>query len=169
MDRIWQWAWDRYGARYSWAICVVALPVVLPIYLILSFVVVAFEESDRYVEAAAVTVVAVLVLVYVHASSRPGPRSALWSGGQPATRSIGRGHWTPPTPGLGGRLPGRVAGNAVWAAVLLVVVGAIAGASGSRLVQYGILGAVFGAAVQLIACAQLRGSSAAAGQGRHRR
>ena len=29
----------------------------------------------------------------------------------------------------------------VWAALLLVVVGAIAGASGSRLVQYGIVGA----------------------------
>ena len=43
-----------------------------------------------------------------------------------------------------------VAVNAVWAALLLVVVGAIAGASGSRLVQYGILGAVTGAAIQLI-------------------
>ena len=21
MDRIWQWAWDRYGARDSWALC----------------------------------------------------------------------------------------------------------------------------------------------------
>ena len=41
--------------------------------------------------------------------------------------------------------------NAVWGALLLVVVGAIAGASGSRLVQYGILGAAVGAAVQLIA------------------
>ena len=44
-----------------------------------------------------------------------------------------------------------VAGNAVWAALLLVVVGAIAGATGSRLVQYGILGAVVGTAIQLIA------------------
>ncbi len=64
MDRIWQWAWDRYAARYSWAICAIAFPILLTIYLVLSFVVVAFEESDRYVEAAAVTVVAVLVLVY---------------------------------------------------------------------------------------------------------
>ena len=65
MDRIWQWAWDRYGARYSWAICAITFPVVLPVYLVLSFLVVAFEESDRYVEAAAVTVVAVLVMAYV--------------------------------------------------------------------------------------------------------
>ena len=65
MDRIWQWAWDRYGARYSWAICAITFPLALPVYLASSLVIVAFEESDRYVEAAAVTVVAVLVLVYV--------------------------------------------------------------------------------------------------------
>src|SRR6478752_650560 len=64
MDRIWRWAWDRYGARYSWAITVVGLPIQLSIWLFASFVVVAFEKSDRYVEAAAVTVVAVLVMEY---------------------------------------------------------------------------------------------------------
>ena len=62
-----------------------------------------------------------------------------------------------------------VVGDAVWAAVLLVVVGAIAGATESRLVQYGILGAVFGAAVQLIAVHSFVEGSDAAGQGRHRR
>ena len=35
----------------------------LPIYLVSSFVIVAFEESERYIEAAAVTVVAVPVVV----------------------------------------------------------------------------------------------------------
>ena len=40
--------------------------------------------------------------------------------------------------------------SAVRAALLLVVVGAIAGATGSRLVQYGILGALSGIAVKLI-------------------
>ena len=40
-----------------------------------------------------------------------------------------------------------VAVTAVWVALLFVVVGAIAGASGSRLVQYAILGAVVGASV----------------------
>jgi adenylate cyclase len=42
-----------------------------------------------------------------------------------------------------------VGGNAVGAALLFVVVGVIAGASGSRLVRYGILGAVSGAAILL--------------------
>jgi class 3 adenylate cyclase len=41
--------------------------------------------------------------------------------------------------------------NAVGLALLLIIVGAIAGASESRLVQYGILGAAFGAANLLIA------------------
>ena len=77
MDRIWQWAWDRYGARYSWALCGITFPVVLPIYLVPSFVVVAFEESSHYVEAVAVTVVAVLVVAYVMilpGLSRTAPR-----------------------------------------------------------------------------------------------
>ncbi|MDT5103705.1 MAG: adenylate cyclase [Mycobacterium sp.] len=65
MDRIWQWAWDRYARRYSWAICAVTFPVLLPIYLFTSFVVVAFEKAGHYVEAAAVTFVTVPVLVYV--------------------------------------------------------------------------------------------------------
>jgi adenylate cyclase len=41
--------------------------------------------------------------------------------------------------------------NAVGVALISVVVGAIAGASGSRLVQYGIFGAVFGTANLLVA------------------
>src|SRR5882724_6634420 len=65
MDRIWQWAWDRHGARYSWAIYAGTIAVLMPIYLVLSFVVVAFERSGQYVEVAAVTLVAVLVLAYV--------------------------------------------------------------------------------------------------------
>ena len=64
MDRIWQWAWNRHAATYSWALYAVTFPVMLPIYLVPSLVVVAFEESGLYVQAAAVTVVAVLALVY---------------------------------------------------------------------------------------------------------
>ena len=42
-------------------------------------------------------------------------------------------------------------GTGLWAAALCVVVGAIAGASWARLIQYGIFGACLGMAVQLIA------------------
>ena len=150
MDRIWQWAWDRYGARYSWAICAITFAVSLPIYLMLSFVVVAFEKSDHYVEAAAVTVVAVLVLVYVVVLPGLGRLRLVeqWAAGREVDRASGTGRHLH----LGsGAVARAVVVNAVWAALLLVVVGAIAGATGSRLVQYGILGAVVGAAVQLIA------------------
>ena len=51
---------------------------------------------------------------------------------------------------LGGRLPEWCGATAVWPAVLLVVVGAIAGATGSRLVQYAILGAASELAAPLI-------------------
>jgi len=71
----------------------------LPIYLVVSFVVVAFEGSGHYVEAAAVTVVAVMVDVYVLVL--PGLGRSRFG----AARSIGRGHWKPPTPGRGRRLP----------------------------------------------------------------
>ena len=64
MDRIWQWAWDRYGARYSWVIWAFAYLVSFPVYVVLALVVVAYEGSDRYVEAAAVTAVALPVLAF---------------------------------------------------------------------------------------------------------
>ena len=70
MERIWQWAWDRHGRRYSWAVCAVAATVGLPIYVFWSFLMVAVEQSSNYLEAAAVTVVAVPVLAYV--VIRPG-------------------------------------------------------------------------------------------------
>jgi adenylate cyclase len=52
MDRLWQWAWDRYGARYSWAVYAFAFALALPIHLLWSFLIVAIEESSNYVEAA---------------------------------------------------------------------------------------------------------------------
>ena len=103
MERIWQWAWDRYGAKYSWAICAIGFPLVLQVYLVFSIVVVAFEESDRYVEAAAVTVVAVLVQQYVIVLPGLGRIRDVerWAAGREVDRG---GHWTRPTAGLGGRL-----------------------------------------------------------------
>ena len=151
MDRIWQWAWDRYGARYTWALCVIAFLVSLWVYLfLLSFPIVAFEKSDHYVEAAAVTVVAVPVLVCIMVL--PGRRFIRpvekWAAGHEVDRATAlKGTYSY----VRRAVPQTVWGTGVWAAVLSIVVGAIAGATWSRLVQYGILGAVFGTAVQLIA------------------
>jgi adenylate cyclase len=148
MDRIWQWAWERYGPRYSWAVCAVTFPVVLPFYLLLSFVVVAFEGSDRYVDAVAVTLVAALVLAWVDVL--PGLGSARlfeqWAAGHDIDRASALDATYTWARGVAARVLG---GNAVGAALLAIVVGVIAGATGSRLVQYGILGAVFGAASHL--------------------
>jgi adenylate cyclase len=141
MDRIWQWAWDRYGARYSWAIWVGVFASTLAAYLLWSFVVVAFEKSSHYVEAAVVTGVAVLVMSFV--VFLPGSRrfrlvQRLAAGDEVDceaaledtytwSRNTGvRALWFLP----------------IWGALLLIVVGVVAGASGSRLVQYGVVGAV---------------------------
>jgi adenylate cyclase len=64
MDRIWQWAWDRCGARYSWAICAISFLVVLPTYLLTSFLVVAFERPGHCDQVAVATVIAALVICY---------------------------------------------------------------------------------------------------------
>jgi adenylate cyclase len=150
MDRIWQWAWDRHRARYWWAVCAISFPVYLPIYLVLSFLVVAFEKSGHYVEAAAVSVIVVLALIFV--AALPGRRlfrlPEQWAAGHEVDRATALVN----TYAYGrGVVPRAVGGNAVCAALLSVVVGAIAGATAWRLVQYGILGAVIGTAVQLIA------------------
>ena len=150
MDRIWQWAWDRYGPRYSWAIYAGTVAVLMPVYLVLSFVVVAFESSGQYVESAFVTVVAVLVLAYVMILPGLGESRLYerWAAGQEVDRARALDAtyaWTR------GAVARGVGANAVVIALLFVVVGAIAGASGLRLVQYAIMGAASGIAVVVIA------------------
>jgi adenylate cyclase len=149
MDRIWQWAWDRYGARYSWAAMAVAFPFSLPIYLFWSLLIVAVEKSGHYLQAAAVTVVAALALHCVGALTnrrlfRPAQQ---WAAGHEVDRATA----LEATYTFTRRAVPRALWNAaVWFALLFVIVGAIAGASGSRLVQYGILGFAVGAVTQLI-------------------
>jgi adenylate cyclase len=147
MDRVWQWAWDRYGARYSWAIGVIALFVVLPPYLLASILVVAYERSGRYVEAVAATVVASLAISYYAFLPSGFGVVKQWAAGSDvdrtkaleatyiyARRAFVRG----------------LAGNILGGTALLVVVGAIAGATGSRLVQWAIVGASLGMCVSLV-------------------
>jgi hypothetical protein len=149
MDRIWQWAWDRYAARYSWAVFAISYLAILPTWLFSSFVVVALEESNRYVEAGAVTVVAVLVLAYV--VTLPGLGGICLVERWAAGHEVDRARALEATYAFARAAVVRVvAGGAVWAALLFAVVGAITGAGASRLVQYGVLGAVLGAATGLI-------------------
>src|ERR1700754_2866344 len=128
MDRIWQWAWDRDGARYLWAIAVVGFPIQLSIWLIASFIVVAFEKSDRYVEAAGVTVVAVLVMEYGY--FLPGAGRIRLVERWPAGREVDLERALAATYTYSRQAVIRiVAVGAVGVAVLLVLVGDIAVAS----------------------------------------
>ena len=149
MGRIWQWAWDRYGPRYSWAISVIGLPIQLSIWLFASFIVVAFEKSDRYVAAAAVTVVVVLVAEYGYFLPGVGPLRLVeqWAAG----REVDRETALAATYAYSRRAVFRIVSiNAIGAAVLLPAVGAFAGASSSRLAQYAIMGAIAGGVIQLV-------------------
>jgi adenylate cyclase len=149
MDRIWQWAWDRYATRYSWAIYAVSVFELLSVYLVLSFLIVAFERSDRYVEAAAVTVGTVLVMVYV--TNLPGLGGSRLVERWAAGREVDRARALDATYAWARAVGARAVGaNAVFIALLFLLVGAIAGATGSRLVQYAILGAASGISVVLI-------------------
>jgi adenylate cyclase len=154
MDRIWQWAWDRHGARYSRVMRAIMFVLVLPTYVVVSFVVVVFEHSDRYVEAAAVTVVVVLAQCYVFLPPGRG-RFGLaeqWAAGHEVDRATALECTYIYARGAVVR---GVVGGAISIALLLVVVGVLAGASGSRLVQYGILGAALGTGNLLIAAHSL--------------
>jgi adenylate cyclase len=111
---------------------------------------VTFEKSDRYLEAAAVTAFGVMVLVFT--TVLPG------GGGLRLVEQYAAGHEVDRDKALQAtytwtrRLVIRaVVSNAVWVAVILVVVGANGGAISARLVQYAILGATFGIGVQVIA------------------
>lgn len=143
MDRIWQWAWDRYGARYSWAVYAISIPLSLPAYLLWAFLMVAVEKPGDYLIAAAVTVVAVPVLGYVVQLPGIGAVRVVeqWAAGHEVDRMRALEAtytWTRRS------VARAAAANAVGVALLSIVVGAIAGATASRLVQYAILGTVIG-------------------------
>jgi len=149
MDRIFQWVWDRYGPRYSWAICALIYPLGLAAYGSYSLIIVAFEGSARYVEAAVVTAVAMLVRVYLVVL--PGSKEVR------LFENWAAGHETDPMKALGATytyarrtIVRALATDVIWAALLGVVVGMVAGATMWRLVQYGIVGAAYAAAVAVM-------------------
>jgi class 3 adenylate cyclase len=123
----------------------------LPIYFVfLALPITAFEKSASYVDAIGVTVVAVLVLACVMlVPNRRWTRLAEQglTGGD-----VDRAAGLKATYSYARKATSRTLwATGVWAATLSVVVGAIAGATWWRLVQYGIIGAAVGVAVQLVA------------------
>ena len=146
MDRIWQWAWDRYGPRYSWALYVMSLPAVLLIYLVWSFLVVAIEGSSCFVGATAVTLLAVPVAMWV--VGLPGLGNSRLMEHWAAGREVDRVRALDATYAWArGVVVRTVVSHAISIGLLSAAVGAIAGAHGLRVVQYGVLGTVAGFAV----------------------
>ncbi|OMC26227.1 adenylate/guanylate cyclase domain-containing protein [Mycobacterium colombiense] len=151
MDRIWQWAWDQHGARYSWAAFAITFLLGALPFLSWSLVIVAFEKSDRYVQAAILTVASVVLLQYLAILPGLGRLRLIerWAAGQEvdAARALDATYIF-----ARGAAVRVVAVTTVWAGLLFAGVGAIAGATnGSRLAEYAILGAVTGGTAQLIA------------------
>ncbi|OBB96224.1 adenylate/guanylate cyclase domain-containing protein [Mycobacterium sp. 852002-30065_SCH5024008] len=149
MDRFAQWAWNRHGARYSWVICALSYVIPFPIYLSLSFVIVASEKSGHYLEAAAATAIAMLALAYGLVLPGVGALRLVerWAAGEevaPAKALEATYTWA-----RGAVVRGLVV-IAVCAVMLSVTVGVIAGASGLRLVEYAVLGGVIGTGSHLI-------------------
>ena len=149
MDRIFQWVWDRYGSRYSWAICAVIFPPGLFIFGSYSMVVVAFERSDRFLAALVVTalVMALRVVLIVLPGSRELQLMEKWAAGHDVDRAAAvEGTFT-----YARKVSLRVlVADTITGALLGVLVGVVAGASHGRLIQYGIVGVAFGAAVGVI-------------------
>lgn len=150
MDRMWQWAWDRFGPRYSWALYVLGFPVALPVYLLLTLSIVGLEGSDRYAEAAVVTAGAVVVLQLTMAfpDRRQLHLAQRWAAGEQVDCAAALRD----TYVFARRATYRTVSTAwAWAALLAVAVGLIAGAPAARLWQYAVIGAVFSTGSLLIA------------------
>src|ERR1700712_878308 len=149
MDRIWQWAWNRYGAKYSWAIWAIMFAPALLTYVAASFLVVAFEKSHHYVEATIVAGAAVVVFAYVLIlpDGRGLRLAQRWASGEKVDRQGALKDTYTWASGLRTR---SLTFQPVWSAILLTAVGLIAGADGSRLIQYGVLGAAIGISMTLI-------------------
>ena len=150
IDRVWQWAWDRHGPRYSWAVLVVSFVVTVPLWETVALVIVEFEESDRFVVAGVIAAATSLALMIILV--RPG--FAEW---RLVERFAAGDHvdayealqstytWGRNTLVRGVGLFTLVGG------VMCVAVGVVAEANTSRLIQYGVIGATFMASVQVIA------------------
>ena len=150
IDRVWQRAWDRHGTRYAWAVFALSCLVSLPVWAVPPLLIVELEESDRFLLAATIAIVSLSVVMYVvvRPRSRTWRLVEGWAAGDridplevlESTYTFGRGV-----------RPLVLATSCPAGGIICVAVGVIAGASGPRLIQYGIIGVTFYTAIQLIA------------------
>lgn len=149
MERFCQWAWDRHGPRYSWLLVGLVVIVAYPIYVVLSVVIVAFENSDRYAAAAAVAAVGVVVIAY--ATVLPGLGGwrlvEQWAAGERQdSAEVLRATYAWSRVGvIRAMVVMAICVGLIGAAVALVV-----GVDGLRVAQYAVVGSVFGSSSHLI-------------------
>ena len=150
IDRVYQWLWDRHGSHYSWAVYWLSFVVLLPIWELPTLIIIEYEESDRFLAAAAIAAATTLAVLYVGA--RPGFKvwrpMERWAAGDEIDRleALESTYTLARTTVLRGIVVYALAGG-----MMCVGVGAIAGASTSRLIQYGFLGITIFTAVNAIA------------------
>lgn len=149
MDRIFEWVWDKHGPTYSWAMCALIYPTGYLTYLAFTQFIVAFEGADIYLEAALVLAVfmAARVVVLAHPFSKDMQLVQGWAKGLHTDRAAALeasfAHARK-------AIPRAIVTDVGWMSLVAVTVGLLAGASGWRLVQYGVMGAGYGAAVGLM-------------------
>jgi adenylate cyclase len=146
MDRVWQWAWDRYGPRYSWAVLVLGVVPMVPIWVLPACLIVGFEGSDRFLAAAAIAVAIGLaaVLGLTVSGSRLWRVVERWAAGDLIDRRV----VLEVTYTLGRTMvPRSLVAYFLGGGLMSAIVGAFAGASTSHLIQYGIFGAALFAAL----------------------
>ena len=149
MDRVWQWAWDRHGPRYSWAVYALSYMVILPIWVAPPLLIVEFEQSDRHFVATAIAAAAAMAALFTY--ERPGFKvwrpMERWAAGDPIDR-----HEAIESTYTYARntLVRTVVACALAGGIMCISVGAISGASASRMIQYAIYGATALTSVQLV-------------------
>ena len=148
MERIFEWMWGRYGPRYSWAICVPVYMAGLSVYLAFPLLIVAFEKSDRFVEGAVIACAAMVVRVYfmVLPGSKRVRLFEKWAAGHDVNPMAALRATFTYARGANARV---FVTDVIWTPCLGVLVGTILGAPGWRLIQYALVGVIYGAAVGL--------------------
>ncbi|BBY79869.1 HAMP domain-containing protein [Mycolicibacterium pulveris] len=150
MDRVWQWVWDRFAARYSWASYVTVVVLSVPVYLTWSLLIVGVEGATAIVEAVAIGIVAVPVLGYLNTLPGVGSSRCVerWAAGSETDRAKAlRATYT----WTRAAVPRMVVSNCIAVGLLSVIVGAVAGAPTDRLIGYAVLGAFAGTSFALTA------------------
>jgi class 3 adenylate cyclase len=150
MDRLWQRLWDRYATRYLWAMVVVSWLVITVSFGTAAGIGVAYQRSDRYLLALAITATTDLVYVSVALGPLAPTARALhrWAAGAVVDRAdVLDGTFT----FVRGATVRTIVCGAINGGAVMIGTAAITNASAGRTFELGALGVGVGLAITLIA------------------